>query len=362
MPSFEKPKGPFDPSQLRAWSDNVEPQMRDLLWGDYWQRFNTIQIPIFGPDVYFENALHFAKLAKGQKKEFERMFEAENKRRQKVASRMFTAAMRAIDKDETYLCKNARDRVSELCQTGCYIDFLRLLIGITHDWDESAAQDSQSDGDTGDLSEETQDSADQIQDSDDEETHHKTPWLGDDYFGAPMDLRTREELLVRILSQCMGVSAHGPCTSPSTDTVGPESDVSVSERENEEEEVPHRQGKRKRDLSDDDVPTARSLRRKLMSGMIPDDKDFPLTPQGDIDWEAIDDELLFPSSMDEYDFDEYGYDEDDGDEEDHDEDEEDDGDDEGNEEEDHDDGDQENGEEEDGDDEGNVPIKISFFL
>lgn len=128
---------------------------------------------------------------------------------------------------------------------------------------------------------------------------------------------------------------------------------------------------RKRDLSDDDVPTARSLRRKLMGGMIPDQKDFPLTPQGDIDWEAIDDELLFNNSMDEYDYDEYDYDEDDGDddeddgdddEEDGDDDEEDDGDDEGDEEEDHDHGDQDNGEEEDGDDEGNVPIKISFFL
>lgn len=121
---------------------------------------------------------------------------------------------------------------------------------------------------------------------------------------------------------------------------------------------------RKRDLSDDDVPTARSLRRKLMSGMIPDDKDFPLTPQGDIDWEAIDDELLFPSSMDEYDFDEYGYDEDDGDDDDeyHHEDEEDDGDDEGDEEEDDNGGDQDDGEEEDGDDKGSIPIKISFFL
>ncbi|QYS96904.1 hypothetical protein H0G86_004141 [Trichoderma simmonsii] len=360
MPSFEKPKGPFDPSQLRAWSDNVEPQVRDLLWGDYWQRFNTIQIPIFGSDVYFENALHFAKLAKGQKEEFERMFEAENKRRQKLASKMFTVAMRAIDEDETYLCKNARDRVSELCQTGCYIDFLRLLIGISHDWDESAAQDSQSDGDTGDLSEETQDSADQIQDSDDEETHHETPWLGDDYYEAPEGLAPGEDLVLRHFSRIFGVSL-SECMSASDDDVGPESDVSVSERENKENKAPHRQRKRKRDLSDDDVPTARSLRRKLMSGKIPDQKDFPLTPQGDIDWEAIDDELLFNNSMDEYDYDEYDYDEDDGDD-DEEEDEEDDGDDEGDEEEDHDDGDQDNGEEEDGDDERNVPIKISFFL
>ena len=92
-----------------------------------------------------------------------------------------------------------------------------------------------------------------------------------------------------------------------------------------------------------------------MSGIVPDDKDFPLTPQGDIDWEAIDDELLFPSSMDEYDYDEYGYDEDDGDDEG-------DGGDEGDEEEDDDGGDQDHGEGEDGDDEDRVPIKISFFL
>ncbi|KKO99272.1 hypothetical protein THAR02_08622 [Trichoderma harzianum] len=359
MPPFERPKAPFDPSQLRAWSDNVEPQMRHLLWGDYWQRFNTIQIPIFGPDVYFENALHIAKLAKGQKEEFERRFEAENKRRQELASKMFTAAMRAIDEDETDLCKNARDRVSELCQTGCYLDFLRLLIGISHGWDEDAAQYSQLDGDTGNLSEETQDSADQIQDSDDEETHHETPWLGDDYYEAPEGLQPGEDLIIRYFSHIFGVSE---CMSASDDTVGAESDASVSERENKENKVPHRQGKRKRNISDDDAPTARGLRQKLMSGIVPDDKDFPLTPQGDIDWEAIDDELLFPSSMDEYDYDEYGYDEDDGDDDEDDGDDEGDGGDEGDEEDDDDGGDQDHGEGEYGDDEDRVPIKISFFL
>lgn len=218
--------------------------MHDLLWGDYWQRFNTIQIPILGPNVYFENALSIAKQAKGQKEEFERRFEELNKRRQELACKMLTAAMRAIDEEDTYLCKNARDTVSELCQTGCFLDFLRLLIGTSHGWEADAAEDSQLNSTTGNLSEETQASADQIQDSSDEETHEETLWPGDDYYEAPMDRRTREELWARSFNGDMGKFAYARCTSSSEDTDDPESDMSVSERENKEKKAPHRQGKR----------------------------------------------------------------------------------------------------------------------
>lgn len=89
---------------------------------------------------------------------------------------------------------------------------------------------------------------------------------------------------------------------------------------------------RKRDLSDDEVVTARSLRRKLMS-MTPGPIIYPLTPQGEIDWEAIDDEFLFNSEdeecHDEFLFNSEGeeYDDEDDDEEDDEDDDEDDDDD-----------------------------------
>ncbi|KAK4071759.1 uncharacterized protein Triagg1_5997 [Trichoderma aggressivum f. europaeum] len=368
MPPFERPKAPFRSSQLRAWSDNVEPRMHDLLWGDYWQRFNTIQIPIFGPDVYFDDALNIAKEAKGQKEVFERKFEELNKRRQKLACEMLTAAMRAIDEEYTYLCKNARDTVSDLCQTGCFLDFLRLLIGTSHGWEPDAAEDSQSNGTTGDLSEETQASADQLQDSSDEETHDEPPWLGDDYYEAAMDRRTREELWARSFGGDMGTFAYAGCTSSSDDTDDPESDVSVSSRENKEEKATHGLGKRKRDISDDEVVTARSLRRKLMS-LTPGPIIYPLNPQGEIDWEAIDDEFLFNSEEDEYDY-EYDYEDEDEDEEDDDDedddhdddDDDDDDDDEGDEEEEDYDGDEDEDEDEDRGNEGRNPVRISYFL
>ncbi|KAL7953616.1 hypothetical protein V8C34DRAFT_320760 [Trichoderma compactum] len=285
MPPFERPKGPFRSSQLRAWSDNVEPRMHDLLWGDYWQRFNTIQIPIFRPN--------------------------------ELACKMLTAAMRAIDKEDTYLCKNARDTVSDLCQTGCFLDFLRVLIGTSHGWEADAAEDSKLHSTTGNLGEETQASVEQIQDSSDEETQEETLWLGDDYYEAPMNRRTREELWARSVNSDMGTFVYARCTSSSEGTDDPESDMS-------------------RDLSDDEVVTARSLRRRLM-GITPGPITYPLTPQGEIDWEAIDDEFLFNSEMDEYD------------DEDHDE-------------EDDYDGDEDSEEEEDGGNEGRNPIRISSSL
>ncbi|KAL6701632.1 hypothetical protein J3F84DRAFT_13480 [Trichoderma pleuroticola] len=127
-----------------------------------------------------------AKFTKGQKEEFERKFEKLSKRRQEVASEMLTAVMRTIDEDEIYPCKDARDTVSDLCQTGCFLEFLQLLIGTYHGWEADAVEDSQLDSTTGNLSEETQAAADQIQDSDDEDTHDETLRPGDDNYEAPV--------------------------------------------------------------------------------------------------------------------------------------------------------------------------------
>ncbi|KAL7919506.1 hypothetical protein ACQKWADRAFT_301314 [Trichoderma austrokoningii] len=53
MPPFETPRPPFCSSQLLAWFNNVEPQMHDLLFGQYWEEFNTIKIPILKESDYF---------------------------------------------------------------------------------------------------------------------------------------------------------------------------------------------------------------------------------------------------------------------------------------------------------------------
>ncbi|KAL7904562.1 hypothetical protein GGI35DRAFT_462682 [Trichoderma velutinum] len=386
MPPFESPKGPFRSSQLHAWSDNVEPRMHDLLWRDYWQRFNTVQIPILGENDYFNNAMEVAKLAKGQKDEFERIFEERNKKRQKlVLSQMFTAGMQTRDKNDVFSCKDARDTVSKVCQTGCLLDFLRLLIGTAHGWEADAVEDSQLGSPTSNLSEETQAVADQIQSSNNEEIHNETLWLGDGCYEAPMDRQTRKKLRRRSINYYLGTFAHAQWTSSiSDDTDGSVSDISVSERENKEKKAPHRHGKRKRDLSDDDVTDARTLRRRLMT-ITPSLIIYPSTPKGEIDWDAIDYEFLFNRNEEEYDDDDDDDDdEEDDDDEKYDDDEEDEEEDDDDEDEDDDDGygyDDDEEEEEEGegdgseeeydcddsdddddDDERNVPLKISYFF
>lgn len=203
MPPFETPSPPFRSSQLRTWADTVEPRMRNLLWGDYWQRFNTIQIPIFGESDYFDNAIEVAKLAQGQKAEFERIFEKRNeKRREELLSLLTNAAYQTIYNKNVFPCQDARDTVSDVCLTGCLLDFLRLLKGNAFGWEADTAEadtaeDAQLGGDTSNSSEETQTSADQPLDPCNKEIYNsydQTQWPDDDYYyETPMERQNREE-------------------------------------------------------------------------------------------------------------------------------------------------------------------------
>lgn len=196
MPPFETPSPPFCSSQLRTWANHVEPRMRNLLWGDYWQRFNTIQIPIFQKSDYFDNAIEVAKLAQGQKAEFERIFEKRNKkRREEVLSLLTSAAYETIYNENVFPCQDACDTVSDVCSTGCLLDFLRLLKGNAFGWEADAAEDAQLGGATSNFSEETQTSADQLPDPCDKEIYNnQTQWPDDDYcYETPMERQNREE-------------------------------------------------------------------------------------------------------------------------------------------------------------------------
>ncbi|KAL7931851.1 hypothetical protein V8C35DRAFT_308734 [Trichoderma chlorosporum] len=182
MPPFEAPRLRRI-SQFHAWSDNVEPQMQDLLWGDYWQRFNTIQIPILRKSDYFDNAMEIAKLAHGQKAEFERIFEERNqKRREELLRSLAKAATQTIYNDKIFPCEDARRTVFNVCQTGCLWDFLRLLNGNAFGWEADVAEDVQPDGAVSNPQQETQILGDETQ------------YLDDDYYYEdPMEDQTRGE-------------------------------------------------------------------------------------------------------------------------------------------------------------------------
>ncbi|KAL7786272.1 hypothetical protein V8C37DRAFT_392443 [Trichoderma ceciliae] len=247
MPPFDTPGPPFRLSQLRAWSDNVEPQMRNLLWGHYWQQFNTIQIPLLAQSDYFNNAIEVAKLAKGQKAEFERIFKKRNEQqREELLSQMTKAGLQTIYNDEIFPCKDARDTVSKVCSTGCLLDFLQLLIGTAHGWEADAAEDSQSESATGNLNEEILDT----------DNNFETQWPDDDYYyRTPIERQIREEESVKAAYYIGTFTTYTPNM--------PASDIPVLEKENKEKIASIIRKNRKRSRSDDNNSEARGHNQEL---------------------------------------------------------------------------------------------------
>lgn len=239
--------------------------MRNLLWGDYWQRFNTIQIPIRGESDYFDNAIEVAKLAQGKKAEFERIFEKRNaKRREELSSLLTSAAYQTIYNDKVFPCKDARDTVSDVCLTGCLWDFLRLLKGNAFGWEADAAEDAQLNGATSNISEETQTSADQLPDPCNKELYNaydQTQWPDDDYFyETPIERQDREEQSANA-TYYIGTFTFTQCTTAVSNGI----DVLAADKSVLERKAPSTHRKRKRNRCDDDASDARNHHRGISS-------------------------------------------------------------------------------------------------
>ncbi|RFU78267.1 hypothetical protein TARUN_3965 [Trichoderma arundinaceum] len=171
MPPFKAPWPGNQRTRNHLWAKAAHTGMGDpdRLWGDYWNRFNTIQIPIFDDEEYFETAIAILKASKDEQ-DFERKFEETNKQRQEVLlSLMSKAAGRAVYHDKVFPCKAAWNTVLDVCQTGCFEHFLRLLQGTAFGWeadvvDENADHEARSDDNdnvTNHLSEEMYHSAEE---------------------------------------------------------------------------------------------------------------------------------------------------------------------------------------------------------
>lgn len=142
---FEKPGEPYRMSHIRKWQKYGVGD-EDLLWGPYWERFNTVPIPIFGETEYFNYALEIAKLAKGSKEEFERIYTRRNKERLgEFLELLEKADNRAFWKHEEFPCEDAADKICAVCKTGALEDFARLLKGIAFGWEADTVHDAQPD-------------------------------------------------------------------------------------------------------------------------------------------------------------------------------------------------------------------------
>lgn len=126
--------------------------MRNRLGGDYWRRYNTIEITVQSESDYFNTAIEVAKLAGGREAEFERIFEQRKKRRlEKLFDLMEDGTYQTIYERKIFPCERSRQTVSKVCSSGCLQDFLELLNGIAHGWEANALDDT-----TSNLSEETE--------------------------------------------------------------------------------------------------------------------------------------------------------------------------------------------------------------
>lgn len=204
--------------------------MQNHLWGDYWTRFNTIQIPILGESDYFNTAVKIAKRAKGRKAEFERIFEERNKKqKEKLLSFMAKAANQTIYNKEIFPCKDAREIVSRICLTGCLLDFLLLLNGNAFGWEADIAGDVHLDGDTeSPVDQETQGPYEEelhgpLDPCGHDEPGTETQWLEDNYYSeTPMERQMREEESANA-TYYIGAFTYTRCTTHSSvgTTFGP---------------------------------------------------------------------------------------------------------------------------------------------
>ncbi|KAL7803364.1 hypothetical protein V8C44DRAFT_344475 [Trichoderma aethiopicum] len=126
---FEPPNPVHHRYKNSEWRRTAPPDIKhpDFLWEDYWQRFNTMQIPLFDEDEYYETAIAIAKESNDQQ-DFEEKFERQNReQRKKLLAVMSHALEDALANAETFKSNDAWLTAIYASQTGCLQYFVRLL-------------------------------------------------------------------------------------------------------------------------------------------------------------------------------------------------------------------------------------------
>ncbi|ETS05679.1 kinase-like protein [Trichoderma reesei RUT C-30] len=137
MPPFENAPPYYMRRTLRTWYNQVEPDLRDpeLLWGDFWKRFNTVRIPVLPEEEYFERALEIAKSAK-DRGDYEKIFEERNARDwQELLDLMSETTRHTLYHHDNFPCDDAWRKARKASQTGSLMEFVRLLKGVAFGWE-----------------------------------------------------------------------------------------------------------------------------------------------------------------------------------------------------------------------------------
>ncbi|KAH0491206.1 hypothetical protein TgHK011_002646 [Trichoderma gracile] len=102
----------------------------DFLWSDYWRRFNTMQIPLFDEDEYYDVAIAAARESNGQEEFEQRLDKINRQQRKKLTAIMDHALKDALANAESFTSNDAWRTAVHASQTGCLQYFVQLLEGV----------------------------------------------------------------------------------------------------------------------------------------------------------------------------------------------------------------------------------------
>ena len=140
-PTSTMPFSPFAPpddtkEKDRQWQAFAKVGFRDSrpLWADYWQRFNTISIPLLDADAYFADTLAAAKVAQ-DREHLEALLSEKSKERraelERVANKISLAVTFDMDLSSPTAAVDAADKIG---RAGSLDSFLQLASGVVWGW------------------------------------------------------------------------------------------------------------------------------------------------------------------------------------------------------------------------------------
>lgn len=144
MTLFEVPDVTMQKTRNDAWCKKIGGKHlggpREL-WGNYWRRFNTMQIPMLGEDEYFKTATAIAEVATNEE-EFEKLFIKRNKQREEELLDLINDITEVIVWDKgRFPCWAARHAALNAGRTGCFEYFVSLLRCNVLGWEADRAGD-----------------------------------------------------------------------------------------------------------------------------------------------------------------------------------------------------------------------------
>ncbi|KAL7894227.1 hypothetical protein HDV63DRAFT_383781 [Trichoderma sp. SZMC 28014] len=141
MPAFES--SDLADGKRVIWENSVKNLSHSHIniYGDYWERFNTMRVPILGEDRFLEIALELERVAKDQEDLEKLLAERQEEWEREAKQWLGGIARKSWRGGESFQCKDASDSAYRASVTGSLQHFLELLNGVVHGWEPDEVQD-----------------------------------------------------------------------------------------------------------------------------------------------------------------------------------------------------------------------------